>query len=133
MENQRTKKNSPVPYRFFTARAMNHCCEISFLSFKCDGLQAADQRSRTEGCPPPESCLQRSFFFFFLAGWVRWQRKGELLSLSCLSELSHNTSSTPPKSLSVSMTALHTYISVTEGQNPEKIVVWVMHTFLRGG
>lgn len=49
---------------------MNHCCEKSFLSFKCDGLQAADQRGRAEGCSLSVSLLRvayRDFFLFFQA------------------------------------------------------------------
>lgn len=50
---------------FFTVRAMNHCCEISFLSFKCDGLQAADQRGMAEGFALSGSLLRVANIFFF--------------------------------------------------------------------
>lgn len=111
---------------FFTVRAMNHCCEISFLSFKCDGLQAADQRGMAEGFALSGSLLRVANIFFFLLG-----RKRQLFCPSCHFELSHNTFSTPPNvivSVCDDLSHLQKHNWRTE---PKRIRLWVMQTFLR--
>ena len=85
------KEKQPLSLSFLPARAMNHCCEISFLSFKCDGLQAADQRGRAEGCSPSVSLLRvayRDFLFFSTFFFFLRQKETALLAVLSLRAVS---------------------------------------------
>lgn len=115
------KEKMPVPYHFFTARAMNHCCETSFFWV----LSVMDYRPLISEAglkaAPSLVSLLRAAYRGFLSFFISKGRKRQLSCPSCHFKQPHNIQPAPPVRLSVCMTALHARRSVTEGHNTKRL------------